>query len=407
MIDATSSRSVINMNSDALPCLVPRRRAWDLLPVDVNKPIAATTLHDIAIIARRLGMNWQHFEPESGRMLAQSGPHVLSSLEIRGLGLALQYRHIRSVKESFNGAANTQLSSAEYSKLFRAFSMLRPATLDLYTFGLCPMEPVFGLGLHVSFESRENISQIWDDKLNLSQYYNWKKFFTSQVSRKIGRYVANELMHLAAPFLRRSELVIEVLPYSKPFESVFTKAGGRRTFVACLERASGSSPSPFVCQILPIARTLALKRPWHMTAHIRQLSDEAAKGWKLCNDLLHRCEEAAPGYCRELLRAHLSRSPLLVEQAIEALHNGNVRDDDLNEDSRLWRSEQVNLMFDNIPHCIRSMAEHGFEHAEGVREAWIALIFRAFCWGMCHQGDELGAMLSAKYHGSMMPVYLL
>ena len=66
--------------------------SWDFMPADCPKPLASSTVGDIAVIVRRTGMVWKEFKPGEGRMSAEGGPHVISSMEQRGLGTVLQYR---------------------------------------------------------------------------------------------------------------------------------------------------------------------------------------------------------------------------------------------------------------------------------------------------------------------------
>ena len=66
--------------------------SWDFMPADCPKPLASSTVGDIAVIVRRTGMVWKEFKPGEGRMSAEGGPHVINSMEQRGLGIVLQYR---------------------------------------------------------------------------------------------------------------------------------------------------------------------------------------------------------------------------------------------------------------------------------------------------------------------------
>lgn len=68
------------------------QHSWDFVPPDVVKPLASSTVGDIAIIVRRTGMIWKSFEPHKGIMSAEGGPHVINSTEQKGLGIVLQYR---------------------------------------------------------------------------------------------------------------------------------------------------------------------------------------------------------------------------------------------------------------------------------------------------------------------------
>lgn len=68
------------------------QHSWDFMPADCPKPLASSTVGDIAVMIRRTGMVWKEFKPGEGRMTAEGGPHVINSMEIRGLGIVLQYR---------------------------------------------------------------------------------------------------------------------------------------------------------------------------------------------------------------------------------------------------------------------------------------------------------------------------
>lgn len=68
------------------------QHSWDFVPPDCPKPLASSTVGDIAVLVRRTGMVWKEFKPGEGRMTAEGGSHVINSMEIRGLGIVLQYR---------------------------------------------------------------------------------------------------------------------------------------------------------------------------------------------------------------------------------------------------------------------------------------------------------------------------
>ena len=62
------------------------------MPPNAPKPFAKFTVHDIAVLVRRLGMAWKTFDPKNGDMSAELGAHILTSSLIPGLGLVLEYR---------------------------------------------------------------------------------------------------------------------------------------------------------------------------------------------------------------------------------------------------------------------------------------------------------------------------
>lgn len=58
------------------------------------RPVAITSISDIAIIARRLGMRWIDFRPEENTMRAEGNGHVLNSTVVRSIGIILQYMEV-------------------------------------------------------------------------------------------------------------------------------------------------------------------------------------------------------------------------------------------------------------------------------------------------------------------------
>lgn len=84
--------AMINMRK-RVPALVFRVRSWDFQPPDVSRPMARTTVSDIAVLARRMGMRWKAFRPEDGMMRAEGHSHILTSTVVRSLGLLLHYSY--------------------------------------------------------------------------------------------------------------------------------------------------------------------------------------------------------------------------------------------------------------------------------------------------------------------------
>lgn len=75
-----------------------RERSWDFMPPEIVRPVAITTISDVAIIALRLGMRWTDFRPEENAMKAEGNGHVLSSTVVRSIGIILQYMGVGDFK---------------------------------------------------------------------------------------------------------------------------------------------------------------------------------------------------------------------------------------------------------------------------------------------------------------------
>ena len=90
--DGIKRQTPVALNIISWPKIRFVQHSWDFVPPDVVKPLASSTVGDIAIIVRRTGMIWKTFEPHKAIMSAEGGPHVINSTEQKGLGIVLQYR---------------------------------------------------------------------------------------------------------------------------------------------------------------------------------------------------------------------------------------------------------------------------------------------------------------------------
>lgn len=201
---------------------------------------------------------------------------------------------------------------------------------------------------------------------------------------------------------------IAVLPFAAYFDSILTFRSGRRTLARVLSRYLSGKALPHLEQILRDIKFLQEEAPWEDTERLRHFLDKAQDCHDSATEYLSQIERHNPGFFWNLLRAYLAKSPEFRDLA-ESTKEEDIRDIELNNKKR-WRSEQVNLMFDNITHYVAFMKKEGFDQPDLVEEAWITLIFRGMCWGICHEADRPGddnlGFLPAKYYGSQMPIYL-
>ena len=78
-------------NETMIPVIQILEKSWDFMPLDVVRPMASSTVSAVAIIGRRLGMTWKSFDPGSGSMRAEGNGHIITSTMARSLGTILQY----------------------------------------------------------------------------------------------------------------------------------------------------------------------------------------------------------------------------------------------------------------------------------------------------------------------------
>lgn len=69
----------------------PKARSWDLMPPDVVRPLASTTLGTLIAIAHRMGMTWVDLVPRDGKIRAEGKGHSISANVMRGMGIVVEY----------------------------------------------------------------------------------------------------------------------------------------------------------------------------------------------------------------------------------------------------------------------------------------------------------------------------
>lgn len=89
MIEGPSSDTSADRVS--MICFHRTVRSWDLMPPDVVRPVASTTIGCLVTMIHRLGMNWFVFDPDEGKIRASREGRNLSASLIRGLGLVVEY----------------------------------------------------------------------------------------------------------------------------------------------------------------------------------------------------------------------------------------------------------------------------------------------------------------------------
>ncbi|KAJ4303150.1 hypothetical protein N0V90_002043 [Kalmusia sp. IMI 367209] len=93
----------------ASPAVVYRRRSWDLVPPDVARPLAKTSVGAIVVLATRYGMQWKTLERQKGviTMIADGNGYVLNSVYVRGMGLVVSF--LRSSTSTSGTKAHTPI----------------------------------------------------------------------------------------------------------------------------------------------------------------------------------------------------------------------------------------------------------------------------------------------------------
>lgn len=81
----------IDLKAASIVLAKSKTRSWDLMPPDVVRPLASTTLGTLISVAHRLGMEWIDFVPREGKMRAEGLGRSFSATLMRGMGIVVEY----------------------------------------------------------------------------------------------------------------------------------------------------------------------------------------------------------------------------------------------------------------------------------------------------------------------------
>ncbi|KAK4232755.1 hypothetical protein C8A03DRAFT_20016 [Achaetomium macrosporum] len=388
---------------DSVPMLFERRRSWDFMPPDVIRPYASTTLSDIAILARRMGMVWTEFKPAEGVLQAQSNEHVLTSTVVRGLGLMLSYRRL-------SGSRQVMLTKHSVPRTFVCSTQT-----DMMWFGILPGNtelklPDLGIGTNedvqntlMQLDPTGRAGKVLKD-LQHNDPRNWHGIC--------------DIVPMVAPWLRQSPSTINPYPRPCPYAYGLTwYCVAYHAFYDRLRRHNGTSkatgpddrPSTRWVQKTYEALHERFGEEWDGISR-----DLDKRGVAFFDTLEHYYEETtryfldkAPQFSyMDLVTAHLREAPRSHRDAQRRLDSNTLHWKNFMND-RPWRGEAMVLYWEYMPNYVRYMRGRGYKCDDAtVEEAWIILVFRAFLWQRTHVGLANEPALPSRFYGSGLPVYI-
>lgn len=85
-------------------------RSWDFMPAEVIRPLAVVSVSDIAIIARRLGMNWRQFDLVDSNLRAEGNGYTITSTLVRSVGIVLEITVDQNLPYKYNSSNDLDVS---------------------------------------------------------------------------------------------------------------------------------------------------------------------------------------------------------------------------------------------------------------------------------------------------------
>ncbi|CZR51057.1 uncharacterized protein PAC_00932 [Phialocephala subalpina] len=392
-----------------LPALIFRERSWDFQPPDVVRPLAKTTLSDIAVIARRMGMKWKEFQPSDGILRAEGHSQTINSTVVRSLGIVLQYAYTGQNKRLHMAEFNLRKQLVTGSIIPEQEEIYIPSAMaDRFGCGVLRTEPLLGLpDLTVSTQSEivkalSTLDRTGFSSATLSGILKDNPEFTFRVG---------DLVALTTgPARCRGSCLVQVPAPSDNAHGVTTSSIGRRAFRQCLEEYivvhHGDVGHP-TQRVLQICHEIGTQyAAWDHTDEYSKQDEQ----WVVMRD---------PKYL-DLVQGHLHDLTLMLNEweqqhtfryiNLLEIHIRMAMFSEGGETSpqRIWSNNykaDVDGYFRLLPKIVEEMRKTGFYDRQMIIDAWVTVMMRAFCWGAIHFFVP-GERVPIQYFGSQLPVYI-
>ncbi|KAL8871057.1 MAG: hypothetical protein Q9174_003036 [Haloplaca sp. 1 TL-2023] len=387
------------------------QRSWDFMAPELVRPLAGTNIGDIAIIVQRLGMKWQTFKAEIGEMRAEGDGHIIYSTFVRSLGTILHYAH--EPTRSFD------ITTQSCEGLQRELEMIHAKGADMMRFGLIPTH-----NMKIEYMAVGTIQEVLAtlDNLDPSGTAS-KKVRDNRQFEPTATHGVSDLIPMVTPLLKLkgSTKIRLPVPMEHPVGLMALKEGFvvfryrlEKNFTNMFE---GSSRASWILETYDSLR--GDHEMWEEGVDIGSLNRDH---WHEFSWKVHDVCQEATDYFRDLgsdeknnidygdlIASHIKYAVKFWDQAHGNIQRGDGRDHHGLTD---WLAEGMHMYWDFLPDIVSDMKRKTNASESSIREAWIMLIFRAFCWSRCHYLGPPHARypdstrLSSRYWDSKLPVYL-
>ncbi|KAL8936385.1 MAG: hypothetical protein Q9216_004958 [Gyalolechia sp. 2 TL-2023] len=401
------------------------RNSWDFMAPELLRPLAVTNIGDIAVIVQRLGMRWLAFRPEDGEMRAEGDGHIIYSTLVRSIGPILHYASENLNYESANRYTRTggkKLSNGGFNGLLAAeHRFINTAEADMLRFGIMPCHDLMN-GKQFALGTIDEVCTTLDS-LDLSGSAS-KKVRDNRQLDPTSTFGFSDLISMAAPMFRLKGSVNIRLPV--PTEHCVGLTSHIEGFVVFRQRlgeyVDGTlAVSPQILWVLQTYDAFKAKESRHWEHLDTELFAEDFSLFPFLDEV-HKAWDQTTTYFEEIRDSHgFSYHRLVAAHMKYAVHywheaHGRIRDGAGREHHGLcdWLAEGMHLYWDYLPQIARDLRAYGKHHLPEVLiiEAWITLMFRAFCWSRCHyfclatERYPDSKRLPSRYWNSKLPVYL-
>lgn len=374
-----------------------------------------------------LGMQWKEFDPAEGNLRAEGSGHLITSRVVRSMGLCLEYISTESSK-----GPNRDLRLESYLPVGGSSDLI---------FGVVPGNKLLKshekyLGTQESIVSFLNFMDNTGHR-NLRLVNTLTQAMTEQPGFMPGY---SDIIPITAPKLSTRLSTICNLPMpNRHCGGVLKSSLGLQTFCGRLKSYMAKNVEITSEQLRETANWIAKldcfdqwKAPeydWACVPLSERYSPEeaytaAAQYRGLVHDALDDSEaylcrmnvdpegsyhgyqrHKKKGFCYDtLVLEHIRMAIVAYGTAKQRLAANNDNDVGLKSDD--WLSETMHVYWDELPGLSKRIADITTCDERTAADAWVAMIFRAFCWHHCHRMLEPGMILPLEWRGSKMPVYI-
>ena len=402
------------------PALKPREWSWDFMSPDIVRPFAVTTVCDIAVLARRLGMEWKDFRPEEGIIRAEGNGHLITSTVARSIGIILHYMHsgrhtynvYSKVKETLTPAVCAYIPTSEADRM--GFGIVPGCSfLHLPEFKMGTIEEVYAT------------TNILDSSGKAAKKLRDIRSLVPRVT-----FGFSDLVPLAAPMMRlRGSTVIRVPIPSEYCVGLTCHQEGFVVFHHRLKEyisekdGAVSEQTKWVLERYEELRARYVEWEDEVEANKEcdnrdlQFLERVHTGWDQATDYFSKLEQSfksKPLHFRyyDLMACHVTHAVNYWGDAWSHMRGDDGKKPRDHFGLRDWIAEGAHMYFDYLPEIVSDMRRKGFDREDLVHEAWFTMMFRAFCWWRCHflnPGQDMiqsPSILPSRYWNSELPVYI-
>lgn len=432
---------VPNIERRTTAAVVYRQQTWDLIPPEVTRPLAITTIGDIVVLVMRMGMTWRDLRPGHSVMQADGNGHSVMPLQIRGVGTALQFGRDTFGENSSNRSLIEYIPSMDADKMLCGILPVDREIVGKYDFplfvGRCEFPAIIPVLKFL------DVDQSAQDALNQPDLQKFIPGF-SEVWR---RTAFNDLIFLLAPYMPLNGCSASYVGFrgflSLSLTNCMTYWEARLALLFRLEKRTQHLPKD--SKLFKIRETMQkfekderMRKEFYSPAHAddypdprpkpEALSEYCAKVFRetqeYFKDLNKRYPTAKPNMYCNLVAAHCSIAvPAAIAARDRVLDQGRLDLSIHRERSprfSMWQTyeiawsyvdfvEQGNLHSDLVRQGDRqSLLSH--EQAE---EAWWMMILRGMTWGLSvyicttdHTPDARVSIVPSRYWKTPTPIWL-